>query len=815
MRTVLAGLAAMAALALLAPSAAAAEPVVRSGHLSAAVTPDPWHLAFAGPFGHPLLEEAQGTAGGPTGTLGFSTAGGWRHATRVVAAGRDGDAYTATLATTDPLGRRLAVRLAPEAEGVVRLDASVIGGSRDDVSATGAAFDSSPGERFLGFGERSNAVDQRGREVESYVAEGPYQPAEQPFIAAFVPPAGYRPREDATYFPIPWLLSTRGYGVLVGNDETSRFRLGTERADAWSVEADGPRLTLHVIAGPQPADVLRRFTALVGRQPPAAAPFYFGPWYQPAGDDASSLAALRHADAPASVAQTYTHYLPCGDQQGNRDAQRARTKAYHAAGLAVTTYFNPMICTGYSPRYEQASSRGLLTRNPLGQPYLYRYTGSTQFLVGQFDFTQPAAGAFYGDLLGEALADGYDGWMEDFGEYTPEDARGADGSTGSAGHNRYPLLYHHAAYAFSRTAPRPLARFDRSGWTGTARVSQIVWGGDPTTDWGFDGLASALTNGLTMGLSGVSLWGSDIGGFFTLAAPQLTPELLVRWIELGFGSGVMRTQANGFNLTSSSRRPQIFDPGVLPTWRRYAKLRTQLYPYLSAAEAEYDHTGLPLMRQLALAYPHDPAAAATDDAYLLGPNLLVAPVLTPGGRSRRLHLPPGHWVDLWRSAATRRDGSLRLGRARVLSGPSTVTLPAPLEELPLLAHAGTVLALLPADVWTLADYGGPGVVRRHDREDRRSLLAWPRDASAGSLGAGEPVESLELRDGWRLRLHGRRTRLYDLQAALGAMRRPFRPCRVTVGGRALSSSGWGYDAAAQVLHATFRLRAGDVVVTGC
>ena len=112
----------------------------------------------------------------------------------------------------------------------------------------------------------------------------------------------------------------------------------------------------------------------------------------------------------------------------------------------------------------------------------------------------------------------------------------------------------------------------------------MVWGGDPSVDWGFDGLRSVVTNGLTMGLSGVSRWGSDIGGYFALFENTLTPELLIRWIEVGAVSGVMRTQANGIRIPASPR-PQIWDAGMVPRWRRWAKLRTQLYPYLAAADA--------------------------------------------------------------------------------------------------------------------------------------------------------------------------------------------------------------------------------------
>ena len=579
----------LACLALACPAEGAVDRTVDAGALRATVTSSPFGIEFTGRDGGVVLHETGVRAG-----LG--------RATSVRDERRDGSAYVATLATD--AGGTLSLRVEPDGDGVVRV--AVAGGQGPSVESTFAA---TANERFLGFGERSNAVDQRGNDVQDYVSEGPYQEVEQPFIAGFVPPPGYQNRRDATYYPVPWLLSTRGYGVLDDDDETSTFHLGA--ADRWSVEVNGTAQTLRVFAGPTPAAALERFTARTGRQPPAAAPWYFGPWWQPKGDEAQNIATLRAAGALGSVVQTYTHYLPCADQTGKRDAQRERTARFHAAGLAVTTYFNPMICTDH-PRYAEAASKGVLTRNALGRPYEYRYTGSAQFFVGQVDFSAPGAAAFYGSLLDEAVQDGYDGWMEDFGEYTPTDSVSADGRPGSQEHNLYPTLYHGGARAFTSGLERPMARFNRSGWTGTARFAQLVWGGDPTTGWGFDGLASAVRNGLSMGLSGVSLWGSDIGGFFALSEPQTTPELLTRWIEFGFASPIMRTQANGFDLTDSPRA-QIFDPDVLPVWTRYARLRTQLQPYLAAAERRYDATGMPIMRHLALTWPGDARATARED----------------------------------------------------------------------------------------------------------------------------------------------------------------------------------------------------------
>src|SRR4051812_12556469 len=108
-----------------------------------------------------------------------------------------------------------------------------------------------------------------------------------------------------------------------------------------------------------------------------------------------------------------------------------------------------------------------------------------------------------------------------------------------------------------------------------------------------------------MGLSGVGVWGSDIGGFFQLFDNDLTPGLLDRWVQFGAVSGVMRTEANGFSIPEKTGRPQVFDKERIGNWRRYSKLRTELYPYIRAAAAEYTRSGMPIMRALALAYPGD------------------------------------------------------------------------------------------------------------------------------------------------------------------------------------------------------------------
>jgi alpha-glucosidase (family GH31 glycosyl hydrolase) len=807
------GLLALTAAVQAAPAQAATE-TVDAGALRAVVQTDPWRLSFEGDA---RLEERT--------KLGYRTATGWQRATRATELRKEGATLIATVETSG--GSTMTVTLRPLGDGVIAVAAT----PEAAAEATGIGFAAEDGERFFGFGSRSNAVDHRGREVENYVTDGPTRPEDRNYPRAFVPPWAHGERDDSTYYPVPWLLSSRGYGVLIDRDETSRFRLGTDAPDEWSLEADSPALAIRVFAGPTPADALRRFTAATGRQPPPPTPWTFGPWFQTGqpnrvelAQEAEMIRSQRDADAPVSAAETQMHFLPCGAHRDDPAYNAARTKQFHAAGLAHLVYFNPSLCSSYQPVWSEAAAQGLLIREPTGQPHTYPAfvggsgpAGFTNEPLSQFDFTAPGTGAFYERLLREATDGGHDGWMEDFGEGAPPTGVAADGSTGSALHNRYPVDYHCAARRAVERIGVPAVTHQRSGWTGAARCAVNVWGGDPTTVWDYDGLESGVKQALGIGMSGVSRFGTDIGGYNTYGPGQnLTPELLIRWIQFGAVSGVMRTKYSGLAFPSY-RRPQVFDPEILPVWRRYTKLHTQLYPYLLAADSEYRATGLPLMRHMALAATGDARALAADDQFLFGPDLLAAPVVRPNTTSRRLYAPPGTWIDWWRSVRFKQgDGSFRPAGARLVSGGREHTIPAPREELPLLARAGSVLPLLSADVDTLAPYGGPGVVRLADRDDRLTLLAFPRESWRGTMFERERLSSTELRGGgWKLVIKGARKRTYSVEAALGALARPFKPCSVTAGSRALPRSAWDWRPRSRVLRVRIALKRGSIRVRGC
>ncbi|HEX8052181.1 MAG TPA: hypothetical protein VF517_04255, partial [Thermoleophilaceae bacterium] len=233
------------------------------------------------------------------------------------------------------------------------------------------------------------------------------------------------------------------------------------------------------------------------------------------------------------------------------------------------------------------------------------------------------------------------------------------------------------------------------------------------------------------------------------------------------------------------------------------------------ASAPDQRTAMPLARHLSLAFPDDPTAAGRQRELMFGDWLLAAPVLEPDARTRRLYLPPGRWIDLWRSVRyVERDGQLLMGRARVLSGGREETLPAPLDELPLLARAGALIALAPRDVDTLADdLGAPGVVDLADRGRSRELLAFPRGSSEAWFDGDERLVSREGRGRWTLQIRGKRKRTWGIAASLATLERPFRPCSVRAGGRPVRK--WRWLAKERVLRAMVKGKALTLDVRAC
>jgi alpha-glucosidase len=275
--------------------------------------------------------------------------------------------------------------------------------------------------------------------------------------------------------------------------------------------------------------------------------------------------------------------------------------------------------------------------------------------------------------------------MLDLGELLPEGARFADGSTGAETHNAYPMLYARAAWQAAQSA-RPdgdVVLMGRAGAVGAQRYQSLQWPGDPRMRWdGRDGFQSLLPAGLSFGLSGFPYWHPEVAGYLQSdLGPVRERELWLRWLQFATWSPTLRDHY-GEHLNDPTDAWK--DAETLGAFRAAARVHAMLIPYLYAAASEAHRDGVPIMRYLPLEFPNDPRAWTQEQSYLLGPDLLVAPVMTPDTRQRTVYLPTGSaWVDFWTGQS--------------YPGGQEVTVKAPLDggHTPVFARAGAVLPLAP------------------------------------------------------------------------------------------------------------------------
>ncbi len=351
-----------------------------------------------------------------------------------------------------------------------------------------------------------------------------------------------------------------------------------------------------------------------------------------------------------------------------------RIDGLRARGIRFLGYVNPYLCEDGSLFREAA---GFLALDDAGAPYLVDFG---EFWCGIVDFTNPDACAWFADrvigrnMLGIGLA----GWMADFGEYLPVDARLANGVDGTLMHNAWPVLW--AEVNARALAGHPDAVFFmRAGYTGVQRHCPLLWAGDQCVDFSrHDGLQTAICAALSSGLLGNAVHHSDIGGYTSLFGLVRTAELLMRWTEMAAFTPVMRTHETnrpGDNLQIDG------DPAVLAHFARFTRIYVHLAPYLRTLLAEAQAHGWPVQRALFLHFFDDPATHAVQDAYLYGADLLVAPVHRAGVTEWTTYLPAGaEWVHVW--------------TGQPFPGGNRVTVPAPLGQPPLFFRAGSRLRAL-------------------------------------------------------------------------------------------------------------------------
>jgi alpha-D-xyloside xylohydrolase len=462
---------------------------------------------------------------------------------------------------------------------------------------------------------------------------------------------------DQAYKNVPFYLTNRGYGVLVNHSGKVSFEVGSESVERVQFSVPGESLDYFIVYGPTPEEILERYTALVGR--PARVPAWsYGLWLSTSFTtdyDEETVAGFLDAMAERRLPLSVFHF-DCfwmrefnwcdfeWDPRTFPDPDGMLERLHTERDLRVCVWINPYIAQR-SPLFDEAADLGFLVRRANGEVWQWDMWQAGMALV---DFTNPDATEWFKSKLRRLVEQGVDCFKTDFGERIPTDVVYHDGSDPVQMHNWYTQLYNQAVYdvLVEQRGEGEAVLFARSATVGGQRLP-VHWGGDCTPT--YESMAETLRGGLSLAMSGFGFWSHDIGGF------EGTPDagLFKRWTAFGMLSSHSRLHGSG-----SYRVPWTFDEdpvtgavdagpqSAVAVTRRFTELKLSLMPYLYAAGLAASSRGVPMMRPLAMAFPDDLGSAYVDRQYLLGPDLLVAPVFAPDG-SVDVYLPPGRWTDWW------------------------------------------------------------------------------------------------------------------------------------------------------------------------
>jgi alpha-D-xyloside xylohydrolase len=482
----------------------------------------------------------------------------------------------------------------------------------------------SVGECIYGMGERFGPLVKNGQNVVIWNEDGGTS-------------------SDQAYKNIPFYLSSRGYGVLVNSPGKVDFEVATERVTQMQISVPGEVLDYYLFQGPDPKDVLDKYTKLAGR--PAVPPAWsFGLWLSTSFTTQYNEKTVTEfvdgmiaRDIPLKVFHFDCFWMKerhwC-NFEWDRDAfpdPRGMLQRLKAKGLKICLWINPYISM-MSKLFEEGEREGFFLKRADGSVY---QADQWQPGMAYVDFTNPSAVVWYKSKLEKLLDMGVDCFKTDFGERIPDDAVYHDGSNPKLMHNYYTYLYNKTVFDLleSYHGKGNALLFARSATAGSQKFP-VQWGGD--CDATFESMAEDLRGGLSFCLSGPAFWSHDIGGFNGTAKA----DVYKRWVAFGLLSTHSRLHGSG-----SYRVPWLFDEESVDVMRHFVKLKNRLFPYLFSAAHDAQEKGWPVMRAMILEYPNDPGCRYLDRQYMLGGAILVAPVFNPD-HVAEYYLPDGKWTPL-------------------------------------------------------------------------------------------------------------------------------------------------------------------------
>lgn len=538
------------------------------------------------------------------------------------------------------------------------------------IEAIAIDFSAQPDEHYLGFGERFNRIDQRGQEIDLYVINGA--------------------SGGLTYKPIPFFMSSAGYAVRLLTSYRTKVRLACyDDPSVVSIRTEANHLSFQLWTGQPFAELLTRYTQLLGEplyQPPA---WIFGPWKsrdwtaETQTTVEEDLRLPRQLNLPGSVKlidAAWESQLNDFEFNENFPDPQGMVAEARKLGYRIVIWVGPWIVKSDANQeiYDFCVEQGFLIKNSAGESYEHRLGNSPGFMGSCLDFTNPATVDWWQGHIEKLVKMGFDGFKTDFGEQVPDDAIFYNGKTGKEMHNLFPQIYNQVTYEAMQRHTHGIL-LARSAWDGSQPYCAL-FGGDQSSDFGpATGFPSVIKAAQNAGLSGFPFYASDIGGYF--GTP--TEKVFSRWIAFGAFLPIMQLHGLG------CREPWKFSTQILDLYRHYARVHMDLYPYIYTHAMIASTSGVPLVRAMAFAFPNDPDIWQIDNElqYCFGSDLLVSPVYSGHSEVWNVHLPSGTWCDFW-------DGTPH-------QGGRTIQVSADIDYLPVFAMAGAIIPLLDPSADTL------------------------------------------------------------------------------------------------------------------
>ncbi len=621
------------------------------------------------------------------------------------------------------------------------------------------------GAHIYGLGEKTGWLDKRGRRYTMRTTD-----------VLLEHPAGIGHATDPLYASFPVFIvhdARSSYGIFVDNPEFTEFDF--TREGEYQFSAPASVLNFYVLPGPTLPEVLRQYTTLTGRLPLPALwtlGYHQCRWsYANEADIRHIASELRARHLPADAIWFDIDYMD-GYRVFTWDTKdfphpEGLIADLRAEGFRAVTIVDPGVKVDRAyPVYQQGKCGGHFIKHSNGKEYNGNvWPGCSAFP----DFHRAETRAWWAGHVQRWLEKGVTGIWNDMNEPATTDLSGPISdvwhNSGQLPHtsarNTYALQMARATYT-GMLAHNPDSRpfiLTRAAFSGAQTVA-VLWCGDNHSYW--EHLATSLPMLINLGLSGMPFVGVDIGGF----GGEPTAELVARWTQTGAFYPFCR---NHTAAGTRSQEPWTFGPEIEVICRRYIALRYRLLPYLYGLFREATLTGAPVMRPLVWHYPADADTFNLNDQFMLGPDLLVAPILAPGLTARAVYLPKGKWYR-WREVG--RGGDVAPPLRSPLQGPTHVAAEAPLEELPLFVRGG---ALIP--MWPIAQHT--------DVIDRAQLTlhVWPGNGQLDFYEDDGETRAFERgQDGWRVTPFRLRETKHHLALKWGAVQ----------GGYASPRSAWTF-----------------------